>query len=133
DLVWSSGRDGGPGDSLWESVRASSFAMFPAPHELLELGDASHKNWNPSLSADGLDILWSSDRAGGRGGFDIYTAHRPARDQPFGAPRLVPELSSQLDDIGAHLSADGATVYLNYAANTGGGNADIDTATRTCM
>jgi hypothetical protein len=65
---------------------------------------------------------------------DIYTAHRPALDQPFSTPVLVPELSSARDDNGVRLSRDGKTMYLNYDTLTSGGaNADLYSATRTCL
>jgi hypothetical protein len=44
----------------------------------------------------------------------------------------VRELSSARDDLGLHLTPDGATMYFNYDAVTGGGNSDIDVATRAC-
>ena len=131
DLVFSSTRTGAT-HSLWESVRPDRQSPFPTPKPIAELSPSGVEGWSPSLSADKLDIWFSSNRnAVGR--LDVYTAHRAALDQPFGPAALVPELSSQGDDVGVRLTPDGATIYLNYGANTGGGNADIDVATRSCM
>ncbi|HEX3760869.1 MAG TPA: hypothetical protein VHW23_19360 [Kofleriaceae bacterium] len=131
DLVWSSTRARGV-EQLWEARRSDRAANFGTPHQLVS-DNASDRS--PSLSPDRLDIYFSSTRTGGPGGFDIFVAHRPALDQPFGPATLIPELSSSLDDMAPRLTPDGATMYLDYNALTtgakGGINADIDIATRT--
>ena len=119
--------------TLFEARRLSRQAMFGAPVELSELHESGSQDRAVTLSRDGLEIFYSSSRTGGSGGLDIYTATRTAVDQPFGAPRQVPELSSVNDDFGARLSLDGRRIYFNYDAMTGGGtNGDIWQATRTC-
>ncbi|HUJ61778.1 MAG TPA: hypothetical protein VLX92_24910 [Kofleriaceae bacterium] len=120
------------GLDLFESTRPSRTDSFAVPTELAAL-DTDEDDFAPTLSADALDIWFSSTRPGGPGGADIYTAHRDATDLPFGAPTLVPALSSPLDDVDPRLSLDGTTMYLNYATVTSGGaNADLDVSTRSC-
>jgi hypothetical protein len=88
----------------------------------------------PALSTDGLEIFFASNRPGGKGGFDVYTSRRPALDQPFAPPTVVTEVNSALDDVGPRISSDGTTLYLNYDSITaGGGDADMWTATRSCL
>ena len=88
---------------------------------------------DPTISTDGLELFFSSSRPGGLGGRDIYTAQRPAVDQPFGAPELVTELSSAGDETGVRLSSDGTTIYFGYnTVSAGGFNADMSSATRAC-
>jgi Tol biopolymer transport system component len=131
-LVFSSSRTGGH-DEIYETTRTTTGDTFAPPIRHNELSVANTEQWNPTLSADGLEIFFSSTRAGGPGGFDVYTAHRTALDQAFGAVELVPELSSARDDVGLRLSKDGTTMFLDYDAITaGGGNADIHVATRSC-
>ena len=133
DLVFSSTRNGAV-HTLWETVRTDLASAFPVPHELAELVEPGADDWTPTLSHDKLDIFFASTRPGGPGRFDVYTAHRSDPGSGFGAPQLIPELSSPLDDIGLRLTPDGKTIYLNYNAVTaGGGNSDLDVATRACM
>jgi hypothetical protein len=120
-------------DELFVSTRVDRSQPFGPRQHVVELGSTG-EDQNPTLSADGLDVYFSSTRPGGPGGYDVYTAHRDTLGAPFGTPVLVPELSTPLDDIGLHLSPDGATMYWNPDAQVnGGGDADMFTSTRTCL
>jgi Tol biopolymer transport system component len=131
-LVWSSNRNGA-NSTIYEATRPDLSSGFGTPSRRAELEVAGSNLASPTLSHDGLDIYFSSDRPGGSGGYDIYTARRPALDQPFGPVTRVVELSSARDDGGVDLTPDGATMYLNYDAMfAGGGNAELSTATRVC-
>jgi hypothetical protein len=127
-LVFTSNRAGV--DGLFESTRPDRATDFTLPVQLgLGVGDAL----DGTLSADGRELFFASRREGS-GFLDVWTAHRPAVDQPFAPPMLVSELSSDRDDTGLRLSLDGTTLYLNYDTLTaGGGQADLYTATRTCL
>lgn len=48
----------------------------------------------PWLSADGLTLLFASDRAGAQSPRDLMRATRPALDQPFATPTFITELNS---------------------------------------
>jgi WD40-like Beta Propeller Repeat len=122
----------GANHRVFEARRSDRASAFSTPVELDTANPGNAEDWSPSLSADGLDLYFSSTR-GEVGGFDIYTAHRDNVDQPFVPPKLIPELSSTGDDIGPKLQPDNATLYFNYNADTGGGNADIWVSRRTCM
>ena len=129
-LVFISERDGSA--MLYETTRGDRSAAFATPRAHAELGISSSggPNAGPTMSADGLDVYYSASPSGQ---YDVYTAHRTALDQPFGAGQLVPELSGPGDDIGLRLSAEGDVMYLNSdAMANGGGNAQMWTATRTC-
>lgn len=132
-LVFDSPRSSTNGTSdLFETTRPSLAAPFGPPVVLAPLRTSSDER-TPTLSDDGLDVYFASDRPGGPGGFDVYHAHRAAVDQPFDAPALVPELSSPLDDIGLRLSRDGSAMYLNFAAmDNGTTDTDLEVATRSC-
>lgn len=132
-IIYSSSR--GPAlPRIFESTRPTLAQPFAAPVEHTELTVAGSGQVDPTLSADGLEVFFASNRAGGRGGYDVYTAHRPSLDQPFGAATLVPELSSPGDDICVRLSLDGTAMYFDYNAKSlGGANADLDVATRACL
>lgn len=112
--------------------RASPFGLSTTMTELEAAGHVSE----PTVSPDGLDIWFTSDRAGSIGDFDIWTAHRTALGAAFGAPHVVPELSTTKGDSCPRLSRDGTTMYLVYDGPNpfaGDGSADLWTATRSCQ
>jgi hypothetical protein len=54
----------------------------------------------PIQSPDGRALYMASNRPGGEGLLDIWVAHRPNRDAPWGAPEnLGPEINSTADDF----------------------------------
>ena len=116
---------------LYETTRSSRAAAWAAPTLIAPLSSPGRDD-NPTLREDGLEIFFSSDRAGSQA-YDVYRSTRTAIDQPFEAPTKVTELSSARDDIGTRLSRDGRRMYFAYdAVRTGGQNAGIYVATRDC-
>jgi hypothetical protein len=132
-LVFESSRGGTGAQDLYEATRTSRTSAFGPPLELTTVNSASNEI-GPGLSSDGLEIVFASDRPGGKGGFDVYTSRRLALDQPFASPTPIDPLNGAMDDVGPRLSSDGATLYFNYNTITaGGGDADMWTATRSCL
>ena len=107
-------------------------ATFGAPRNVLEV-DSGVVDEGTFISADGLTILWGSNRTGGPGNMDIYTATRADRSAMFSAAQLVPELSSTSNDDDLDLSDDGGTIYFSSDRPGGLGGEDIWTATRSCL
>jgi WD40-like Beta Propeller Repeat len=70
----------------------------------------------PSLSADGLELYFVSDRAGALGGpgdQDIYVSRRASTQDDWGAPeRVPPPVSSTFFDITPTISLDGLALYF---------------------
>ena len=75
-----------------------------------------------SLSADGLELYFVSDRPGALGGLgdqDIYVASRQSVNSAWGAPaRVPPPISSPFFDVTPTISLDGLTLY--FASNRPG-------------
>ena len=95
-----------------------------APRQLLaELNTAGNET-DPTITADGLCLVFSSDRPGGLGLTDLYQATRASRDVPFGPPIALTEVNTTTSDNAAELSGDGLTIYLRRSA-------DVYTAKRT--
>ena len=114
--------------------RPDRTSPFGAPTTITELG--ASVMGTPSVSSDGLELFFSASRAGGVGGWDVWATQRASVVAAFDTPHLVPELSSPLHDACARLSADGATMYLNYQGPdpvAGDGTAELWSATRTCL
>jgi hypothetical protein len=86
-------------------------SMWAPPVPLAGLNTADYET-DPALSADGLELFFSSDRPGGAGALDLYRATRSSTSASFGAPVPVTELETIDDDLAAELAPDGLTIYF---------------------
>lgn len=128
DVFFKSDRPGSMGDQdLWTAHRTSVAAPWGVATAVTELNTAA-ADASPEISADGLTLWFSSNRAGGLGDYDVYVATRPSRDQPFGAPSIVTELSTASLDEGLFVSPSGLIAYLHSTRS--GSAAAIYRATR---
>jgi hypothetical protein len=86
---------------------------------------------DPELSADQLELYFTSSRFGPVGqGSDVWRAVRASRDEPWGAPALVDELSSGNDETQPTLCCDDLVIYLGSGRAPAAGGADLFIATR---
>lgn len=92
--------------------RCDSSQPFLNPTLLPNVNTAS-RDEAPRLSADELELFFSSDRPGGAGGLDLYVARRASRDADFGAPERIVELSTASSESGPFLAADNLTLYYH--------------------
>jgi Tol biopolymer transport system component len=121
------------GTELWFSREEAGFARimrsaagdggYGKPAIVPELA-SSGQDWEPTLSADGLTIYFSSTRPGGRGDFDIWVAKRTTRTGTFGDPKPVVELNGPNRDVPGFLSTDGCRLYFD-ARRGDAGTADL--------
>jgi len=95
---------------------------YDAPRHLNSLINSTGFEGGPSLSADGLELYFVSDRPGalgGQGDQDIYVTRRPSVNDDWGAPeRVPPPISSPFFDITPSITLDGRTLY--FASNRPG-------------
>lgn len=87
----------------------------------------------PNVSADGLEIVFSSNRAGASPfDQDIYVATRPTTIAPWSAPQRLPQtaINTPGSETRASMSADGSRLYFGRRvdANDPG---DVFVSTRT--
>ncbi len=82
----------------------------------------------PSISADGLELYFSSDRPGGSGDSDIWVTTRPTTKDDWEEPvNLGPTVNSQYAEGSPTISADGLTLYFDdYAIPRPGGTGGVD-------
>lgn len=67
----------------------------------------------PSVRRDGLEIVFDSNRPGGQGLFDIWSATRPDSRAPWSQPvNLGPALNSPAAETRPSLSTDGTILYF---------------------
>jgi len=133
-LFFDSTRGGGP-RRLYVAARSTTLGEFGSASLLAGVGSAVAEDADiqPFVSADGVELWFSSSRTGGRGATDLWRALRSGAG--FGAPEAIVGLSSSVADELPLVSADRLTVY--FGSNRGGdgttGGFDIWTARRTTV
>lgn len=100
---------------------------FGAPALVAELaspGDAE----NPTLTADLLEIYFTTDRIAGNS--DVWFATRTDASQPFGTPAPVAGVNSPSFETSSAISADGLTLWFGSDRSGGEGSNDVWVSTR---
>ncbi|MFN0246864.1 MAG: TolB family protein [Kofleriaceae bacterium] len=87
---------------------------------ITELSASAASSVQPTLSADGLTIYFSSDRTGGAGSLDVWVATRPSLTAAFAQITNVTELNSDRFEFLDWISPDGCRVYFTSGRNGGG-------------
>ncbi|RDZ26590.1 TolB family protein [Lysobacter silvisoli] len=122
-LYFCSDRPGGlGGDDLY---RVAVLAQGYGPVESLGAAVNSTSNeFAPMLSPDGRLLLYSSDRPGGAGGHDLYTARwRAGRFDS--AQRLPGALNTAAQEFDPTFLADGRSIVFARAADFGQSRVDL--------
>jgi len=94
--------------------------QFSEPR-ILEALAAPSKTDNPSVTADLLELYFTSERSGNA---DIFLAQRDSPDEPFRSPRRVDGLSTTALETSPIISHDALTLY--WASDRDGGQGDLD-------
>ncbi|MFV2069757.1 MAG: hypothetical protein ACC645_22555, partial [Pirellulales bacterium] len=132
-LLFNSNRPGGAGGhDLYTATRASIFAPFGNATSLGEDLNTASNELAPTLSRDGLTIIFASNRAGGFGGTDLYTATRSDTADPFGnVMNIGSAMNTANVETDPSISADGLALYFTSDRPGGFGGQDIYVATRS--
>jgi Tol biopolymer transport system component len=114
-LYFRSARPGGYGNrDVWLASRATINDAWGEPVNLGSVVNSPYEEGGPSISSDGLTLYFYSNRPGGSGGNDIYVSTRETIDDPWSeAVNLGPTFNSSASDGGAHISADGLSLFFN--------------------
>jgi hypothetical protein len=87
---------------------------------------------HPSLNHNGLEIFFYSNRPGGLGGFDLWTATRETVDAPWASPvNLGAPVNSSSLDFGPDLAWDRETLFFDSLRPGGFGGDDLWVTTRS--
>jgi Tol biopolymer transport system component len=123
------------GFDLYVSQRASKADPWGAPQNLGPTVNSSSNEANPSLSTDEHRLFFTSSRAGGNGGVDIYVSRRHNRRDDLGwqaAENAGAGINSASNDRGPTYFEDestGAIVLYFHSDRPGGlGGDDIYTS-----
>jgi WD40-like Beta Propeller Repeat len=82
---------------------------FDPPQIVAELASNARTD-NPTLTADLLEIYFTTDRVSGNG--DVWVARRNDPELPFDPPTAVTEVNSAAFETSAAISADGLTLWF---------------------
>jgi Tol biopolymer transport system component len=122
-LFFSSAR---PAGALTDIYVADAFGSAVPVNELNSTGNDS----KPSITADGLEIFFHSNRTGSAGN-DLYSSARKSVLEPWSAPEsLGPVVNSAAIDFLAAISPDGETLFFTSTRDGGFGLNDIYMTTR---
>jgi len=104
-----------------------ALGAFGAPQFVAELNTPAADD-DPETTEDGLELFLASNRPGGIGAIDIWTARRTSTTDVWSAPELVAELSSTTSDTHPNVSADGLRMY--FSSSRAGSGRDIYVSAR---
>ena len=96
-LYFASQRPGGLGEmDIYLTTRPTKDDPWSEPVGLEPPVNGPAWDDTPYITADGLELYFASDRAGGYGLSDVYVATRPTTEDPWGAPvNLGPALNTE--------------------------------------
>ena len=99
---------------LYVTTRETTNDEWSTAVSLGETINSSAEDGYPCISADGLSLYFSSDRAGGEGGRDIYVTMRLTENDAWSAPvNLGPTINSSSNDIAPSITSDGLTLIFS--------------------
>ncbi len=102
---------------------------FEVPQIVAELRADDVRTDNPTLTADLLEIYFTSDRVSGNG--DVWSARRSTRSQQFVSPAPVTEVNTDGFETSAAISADGLTLWFGSDRPGAVGTTDIWVSSRS--
>jgi outer membrane protein OmpA-like peptidoglycan-associated protein len=110
-------------DNLWYSKFING--AFEPSERMPNTINIGPVNRHASMTADGSTIYFSSDKAGGLGGYDIYRAYRN-KDGSWGeAENLGPAVNTKANDDSPVITADGSILYFASQGHLGYGGYDV--------
>ena len=111
---------------------ASSQNHFSGPQNMGAIINSASDDQGGAIAPSGLSLYFTSNRAGGQGGQDLYVSQRAALGLAWGAPQnLGATLNSAENDLAPSFSRDGRLMFFTSNRLTGMGNNDIYLSTRT--
>jgi outer membrane protein OmpA-like peptidoglycan-associated protein len=117
------------GEAKLAIYTAQNESGFWEKMKMVDLGSADANNAHPALSADGQQLVFSSDREGGYGGMDLYAAR--IRDGRWSVPiNLGPEINTPGNEVFPFLHEDG-TLFFSSDGRGGSGNLDVFAALKS--
>jgi hypothetical protein len=104
---------------------AQTFGPWSPPQNLGPVVNSPYNDQHAALSKDGLTLVFSSDRPGGLGEFDLWLSQRDCADAEdpscqWGAPQnLGPTVNSEFRELAPSFSTDGHWLFF-HSKRSGG-------------
>ncbi|MFB0556117.1 MAG: M56 family metallopeptidase [Phycisphaerae bacterium] len=118
-------------DSQPSTESADTVPIFGNPVHLGPTVNSSAEEYDPSISADELELYFNSYRPDGLGQADLWVTTRKTKADPWGSPvNLGPTINSPAGDKTPAISADGLSLYFSSARSGGYGGQDLLVTTR---
>jgi hypothetical protein len=130
-IVWFfSNRPGGlGGDDIWSVSFDAANGRFGTPHNAGPSINSAGDEWAPSPSADGNQLLFSTNGRGGAGRHDLFLARR--RDGAWQAAVPLPgEVDTAQDEFDATFVDDGRVLVYTRAPDVDNDPAELWSAVR---
>jgi Tol biopolymer transport system component len=128
-LFFASDRAGGDGGwDIWVAERSGTSGDFSAPRNVSELNTGGAEQ-GMTLSRDALTVIFMSNRGGGVGESDLWSATRLGGTGTFSTPVNLGQVNSSAEDDDPKLSNDGQELLFSSSR---GGERRLWRALRTC-
>ncbi len=128
ELYFESYRSNNYGD-LWVTMRETTEDPWGEAMNLGPTVNTSGRDGGSSISTDGLELYFASDRPGGSGTIDIWMTRRATRGDDWGSPvNLGSTVNSEAAELRPAISSDGLQLYFcdHTVLRTGGyGQSDL--------
>jgi len=123
--------EGYGGWDLWRAKRLTTDDPWEDPVNLGPTVNSSSWELGPSLSPDGLMLLFQSDRPNGCGSQDFWATTRTSSTAPWESPvNLGTPVNSNGNEVGPSLSVDWTTLFFSSNRSGGYGGDDLYVAMR---
>jgi Tol biopolymer transport system component len=107
----------------WEKAFGQRYSDWGPPQNVGPLVNTQRFDGCPSITKDGLNLLYMSSTASS--GFDMYVAHRETPDSPFDSVEsLGPDLNTTANELCPSMTISGR--YLFFVSSRPGGCGDND-------
>ena len=110
---------GGAPDSNTQDIYVSrevSPGSFGSPEAVSSLNTGA-SDMMPNVRKDGLEVVFASNREGGKGSFDIWSAKRPTTSSAWSTPTNLATVSTAGSDTRPSLSWDATRLYLGSSGD----------------
>lgn len=101
--------DGGAGTLVTDASPPCTFGAWGTATNLTSLNTTAN-DWSPTLSDDGLEVIWETTRTGNQ---DLFRAVRATSTDPFGPAAALAVLNSAQSEASPSLSRDRLTLYFS--------------------